>query len=256
MIDPLLGPLLDNGGPTLTHALLPGSPAINIGDPTAVPGAGGVPLYDQRGEPFTRVFGGRIDIGAFESQTNALPGDYNFDGIGDAGDYAVWRKTLNSFTDLRADGNGNGVVDQADYDVWRANFGRTLLIDESDGMPATGVAIGETALVAFDSDLPSGDDDFPFDVMDSLRVRPTNSRAPATPRLTRARPIDAVIHQDTFLLEHMRCCCNNWSGNNITSSRPMSQGDVLHDDRRFDLLDGVFELLGQNENADTALLSI
>ena len=30
-IDPLLGPLADNGGPTLTHALLAGSPAINRG---------------------------------------------------------------------------------------------------------------------------------------------------------------------------------------------------------------------------------
>src|SRR6266480_82174 len=30
--DPILGPLQDNGGPTFTHALLPGSPAINAGD--------------------------------------------------------------------------------------------------------------------------------------------------------------------------------------------------------------------------------
>ncbi len=30
--DPLVGPLLDNGGPTLTHALLPASPAIDAGD--------------------------------------------------------------------------------------------------------------------------------------------------------------------------------------------------------------------------------
>ena len=31
-VDPRLGPLADNGGPTLTHALMPGSPAINMGD--------------------------------------------------------------------------------------------------------------------------------------------------------------------------------------------------------------------------------
>ena len=30
-VDPLLGPLADNGGPTLTHSLLPGSPAIDAG---------------------------------------------------------------------------------------------------------------------------------------------------------------------------------------------------------------------------------
>ena len=70
-IDPLLGPLADNGGPTLTHALLQGSPAINAGDLNAQAGVGGVPLYDQRGEPLGRVFGGRIDIGAFEYQATS-----------------------------------------------------------------------------------------------------------------------------------------------------------------------------------------
>jgi hypothetical protein len=62
--DPMLGPLQDNGGPTLTHALLPGSPAINTGDPNFTP----PPTYDQRGSPFVRVFNGRIDIGSFEVQ--------------------------------------------------------------------------------------------------------------------------------------------------------------------------------------------
>jgi hypothetical protein len=74
-VDPLLGPLADNGGPTLTHALLPGSPAINAGDPSAVAGVGDTPLYDQRGASHTRVGLGRIDIGAFEStySSNRLP---------------------------------------------------------------------------------------------------------------------------------------------------------------------------------------
>ena len=34
--DPLIGPLQDNGGPTFTHALLPGSPAIDAGDPNFI----------------------------------------------------------------------------------------------------------------------------------------------------------------------------------------------------------------------------
>jgi hypothetical protein len=59
--DPLLGPLGDHGGPTLTMALLPGSPAINAGsNPAAL-------TNDQRGAGFARVNGGAIDIGAFES---------------------------------------------------------------------------------------------------------------------------------------------------------------------------------------------
>src|SRR6266446_8443134 len=62
--DPLLGPLQDNGGPTFTHALLPGSPAIDTGDPNFNP----PPFFDQRGPGFNRVVNGRIDKGSFEVQ--------------------------------------------------------------------------------------------------------------------------------------------------------------------------------------------
>jgi hypothetical protein len=66
--DPQLGPLQDNGGPTLTHALLFYSPAINAGDPNFNPNAYNPPLlYDQRGGPdFPRIVNGRVDIGAYE----------------------------------------------------------------------------------------------------------------------------------------------------------------------------------------------
>lgn len=64
--DPLLGPLQNNGGPTMTQALLPNSPAINSGSPNFTPYALVPPLFaDQRGKP--RVANGRIDIGAYES---------------------------------------------------------------------------------------------------------------------------------------------------------------------------------------------
>src|SRR5207247_8006141 len=62
--DPLLGPLQDNGGPTLTHAPLPGSPAIDAGDPNFTP----PPYYDQRGPCYRRVYGRRIDVGSVEVQ--------------------------------------------------------------------------------------------------------------------------------------------------------------------------------------------
>ena len=72
-IDPKLGSLALNGGTTLTHALLPGSPAIDQGNATGT---------DQRG--FARpvdnpaianaTSGNGADIGAFEVQTaNAMP---------------------------------------------------------------------------------------------------------------------------------------------------------------------------------------
>jgi hypothetical protein len=60
-----LGPLQDNGGPTATRLPLPGSPALDAGDPAfASP-----PPTDQRGQP--RVQNGRIDIGAVE--VNQVP---------------------------------------------------------------------------------------------------------------------------------------------------------------------------------------
>ena len=67
--DPLLGPLRDNGGPTFTHALLPGSPAMDTGDPNFTP----PPSYDQRGPGFPRIVNGRLDKGSFEVQSGATP---------------------------------------------------------------------------------------------------------------------------------------------------------------------------------------
>jgi hypothetical protein len=61
--DPQLLPLADNGGPTRTHALAAGSPALDAGNDLA----GGA--TDQRGAGFPRVFGAAADIGAFEQQT-------------------------------------------------------------------------------------------------------------------------------------------------------------------------------------------
>jgi hypothetical protein len=72
--DPLLEPLADNGGPTRTHALATGSPAIDAGNNYFNDS------YDQRGDGFERVANGRADIGAFELQAmDRIFGD-GFDG--------------------------------------------------------------------------------------------------------------------------------------------------------------------------------
>lgn len=71
-IDPLLGPLQDNGGATATMALLPKSMAIDHGDPAFDPNAFVPPVTaDQRGS--LRVDNGRLDIGAYETAPPHYP---------------------------------------------------------------------------------------------------------------------------------------------------------------------------------------
>jgi CSLREA domain-containing protein len=65
--DPLLGPLANNGGGTLTHELLDLSPAIDTGDDL------GCAQTDQRG--IDRPQGAHCDIGAFEVEVPIAQGD-------------------------------------------------------------------------------------------------------------------------------------------------------------------------------------
>jgi hypothetical protein len=116
-----LGPLANNGGPTQTHALLPGSPAINAGNNTT-----GVATTDQRGLP--RIVDGTVDIGAFEVQVPpaVLVGSPEFGAGADVGSGQVTlfnqdgspRYTITPFAGFTggvrttaADFNGDGVAD-------------------------------------------------------------------------------------------------------------------------------------------------
>jgi parallel beta-helix repeat protein len=101
-IAPHLGPLANNGGSTLTHALTLISPAVNAGNPNAVAGALSIPEFDQRGTPFERIFSGagqqftRLDIGSFElsefGSSAPLVVDSKLDG--DDGNFAAGQFTL------------------------------------------------------------------------------------------------------------------------------------------------------------------
>jgi hypothetical protein len=64
-VDPILGPLSDNGGPTFTMALLHGSPALDAGEDALLAPPYGL-KKDQR--DFPRKSGSHVDIGAFEFQ--------------------------------------------------------------------------------------------------------------------------------------------------------------------------------------------
>ena len=71
-----------------------------------------------------------------------LPGDYNRDGVVGAADYTIWRDTLGSTTDLRADGDGSGAVDMNDYIYWKDRFGNTTghVMADASGNGATDIA--------------------------------------------------------------------------------------------------------------------
>jgi hypothetical protein len=80
-VDPQLGPLMDNGGPTET--MLPGesSPVIDAADPLF----GGPPYEDQRGGRYSRIVNDRADMGAVEFSRRAgiVLNDFNADGKSD-----------------------------------------------------------------------------------------------------------------------------------------------------------------------------
>jgi hypothetical protein len=71
-IDPMLGPLQYNGGPTQTMALPSGSPAIDAGNPSGCTDSNGNLLRtDQRGKPrYDLEDSGGCDVGAYESQSD------------------------------------------------------------------------------------------------------------------------------------------------------------------------------------------
>jgi len=106
--DPKLGPLQNNGGPTFTQALSPGSPAIDAGDDSLL----GSPLFlttDQRGAGFPRKSGLHVDIGAFEFQAfDVCLKDNN------TGNLLQWSSTTGRYTFTRcSDGftvSGTGKV--------------------------------------------------------------------------------------------------------------------------------------------------
>ena len=112
-VDPKLGPLEDNGGPTPTHALRPGSPAINH-----IPAEDCEVTTDQRGVP--RPQGPRCDIGAFEFR---VPADANGDGVVNTADLRAVAAAIGGQA-VGADVNWDGVVDILDLALVALNLGR------------------------------------------------------------------------------------------------------------------------------------
>ena len=171
-VDPGLLPLADNGGPTLTHSLSSGSPAINAGDPAASAGLGGVPDFDQRG--LARVVGGVVDMGAVEANpaTVRTLGSIPL-GLSNQPAYNL-RQTEVAFyhfeldTDVLAANGGSFVMDTLGSTLTDAGFGENdteiALYDENGALIATNDdfnSLRESRLVFGDApnsegDLPAG----------------------------------------------------------------------------------------------------
>ena len=129
VINPLLGPLADNGGPTWTHALLPGSPAIEAGDPAI---QHSFIEFDQRGAPYYRVADGDLpddiimDIGAYETQ-RPPSADFDENNVVNGRDALLWQRGYGMTVDAtRSDGNSDDDqdVDASDRAAWEVSFGQ------------------------------------------------------------------------------------------------------------------------------------
>ena len=177
--DPVLGPLADNGGPTQTHVLLSGSPAIDAGDPS------NFPATDQRG--LDRPYDGnndssaRADIGAFEAgpitfvsavsrKTHGPAGDFDLPlvldppGSGTVEPRAGGPTTLIfTFSDNAA--AADGTLDANDFTISNATFssasisGDTLILNLSAVVNASVVGVSLNGITSISGVNISGDND-------------------------------------------------------------------------------------------------
>ena len=135
-VNPLLGTLQANGGPTQTMALMPGSPALDAGDPAQL----GVP--DQRGVVRT----GGVNIGAYQASASAflltapakvtagVPFDLTVTAVDPFGQLALGYRGTVTFSTTDPD---PGVVLPADY---------TFTADDAGVHTLTDAGLGETTL--------------------------------------------------------------------------------------------------------------
>jgi hypothetical protein len=74
-----------------------------------------------------------------------VPGDYNADGVVDAGDYVVWRNHLGATAGTLPNDVDGVPIGMAQYATWKANFGNTA----SGAMAANATAVPEPTTALF-----------------------------------------------------------------------------------------------------------
>lgn len=83
-----------------------------------------LPLFIVFGTPGSSVSAEDDAAVPWVNQQLNIPGDYNKNGVVDAADYVLWRRSNGQIgAGLAADGDGNHQVDQGDYAFWRQRFG-------------------------------------------------------------------------------------------------------------------------------------
>jgi hypothetical protein len=135
--NPLLGPLHNNGGPTDTMAPLPGSPALNAGDPAQLG------VADQRGV----VRSGEVNIGAYQASASALLVS-NPDTVPAGVPFDVTVTAVDPFSQLAVGYTGTVTFNTTDLDpgvVLPADYAFTL--DDGGLHTFTDTGLGETTLL-------------------------------------------------------------------------------------------------------------
>ena len=135
VVDALLDPLADNGGDTLTHLPMTGSPAIDAGNP-AISG------LDQRGG--TRPSGAGTDMGSVEADAGfSLNLDFNNDGMYNCVDMNLLEAAIDSGTFNAAfDVNMDMALTSADVFAWLSDAGACDLVRVVPSCRVTRISTG------------------------------------------------------------------------------------------------------------------
>ncbi|MEM8947340.1 MAG: CSLREA domain-containing protein [Planctomycetota bacterium] len=211
---PLPGNLL-----LLTHQLSAQSPAVDAGDPSLVPGIGGVPEFDQRGAPYSRVVQSpdgatrAIDLGAFELQTrptDTFHADFDGDTFVSGHDFLLWQRNAGQSqgaTREAGDAVGDGDVDENDLAVWQATYGeyvpnagdgprRAILADEvTNSASAIDLVFDAAWLSALSSKVPMTSVSADDAEYDGLRESLDPSVVPLATISDDAVPVGSRLHR-------------------------------------------------------------
>jgi hypothetical protein len=188
-INPNLGPLQDNGGPTQTMALLSGSPALNAGDPAQLG------VADQRGV----VRAGGVNIGTYQASATAfvlaapdtvssgVPFDVTVTAVDPYGQVAVGYTGTVTFSTTDLD---PGVVLPADY---------TFTPDDQGVHTFTNTGLGEVTLITPGVQMLTVTDTTDNTITGSTAVTVTSQDAPEAGRPT-SSPVERAREAPTSLM--------------------------------------------------------